>query len=341
MHWKNSAIIFVLVVFFAFMVILRVQSPAQNQERGQSAVDLIKKTLAVSGTVTAKEYLVKILKNKELYIFEENGLISLGVEYLEAGSPHLAVVVFEIAAEAFPESLTAQRFLAHSLYLAGDEERSIKEQAKMNNIRGKAFLADFMEKNGDSLAATSEEVIDRCLEATGGKDAWEAVKTMVVVLSVQGTAGDQMRLERMYKRPCLFRQGLKGTKNYTTTDGTKFWRIQNGEWSEETNFHIRLASMDQWLLGYEAFGISYEFLGLDHIGGNPVYHLQRTFQDGFVEDLYFSASTHLLTEIKTDYIQSWPFMKSFMSQWNYREVDGIKIPFVFIRNLGAIEFLYG
>ena len=251
------------------------------------------------------------------------------------------MVVFEITTRAFPESLTAQRLLAHSLYLAGDKERSIREQAKMNDIRGKTFLADFMEKNGDSLAATSEEVIDRCLEATGGKDAWKAVKTMVVVLSVQGTAGDQMRLERMYKRPCLFRQGLEGTSNYTTTDGTMFWRVQNGKWSEDTNFHIRLASLDQWLLGYEAYGITYEFLGLDHIGGNPVYHLQRTFQDGFVEDLYFSATTHLLTEIKTDYIQSWPFMKSFMSQWNYRDVEGIKIPFVFIRNLGSIEPPHG
>jgi len=48
-----------------------------------------------------------------------------------------------------------------------------------------------------------------------------------------------------------------------------------------------------------------------------------------------------LTEIRSDYIQSWPFMKSFLTQWNYKEVEGIKIPFVFIRNVGSLEPPHG
>jgi hypothetical protein len=341
MHWKNSAMIFGLMAFFALLVSLRIQSPAQAQGERRPAVEVIRRALEDKGAVTGGEYLAGILSHRERFDFEEGGLMDLGMEYLEAAKPHLAAVVFEITSEIFPQSLNAMRLFAHALYISGNEERSLRELARMNDVRGKASVADFAAKSGDGIATTAEEVIDRCLEATGGREAWKSVKTMVVLLSIQGTNGEQMRLERMYKRPCFFRQGLEGTGNFTATDGNKFWRVRNGQWSEETNAHIRLASMDQWLTGYEDYGISYEFLGLDHVATSPVYHLQRTFRDGFVEDLYFSASTHLLTEIKTDYIQIYPFMKSYMSQWNYKDAGGVKIPWVFIRNLGPIEPPHG
>jgi hypothetical protein len=34
-------------------------------------------------------------------------------------------------------------------------------------------------------------------------------------------------------------------------------------------------------------------------------------------------------------------MKSFKSLWNYREVNGVKIPFVFMRNMGSLEPPHG
>ena len=82
-------------------------------------------------------------------------------------------------------------------------------------------------------------------------------------------------------------------------------------------------------------------MGFDYFNGSPVYHLRRTFRDRCVEDLYFSARTNLLTEIRSDYVQSMPFMKSFQSLWNYRDVDGVKIPFVFMRNMGPLEPPHG
>ena len=340
---RNTAVIFGLMVFFSLMVILRIQSPAQNQEQGQSAAELIKQSLEEKGVMTAKEEFIKIFNNKDLYVFEESEFLAVGNEYLKAGKPHMAAAVFAMTVEVFPSSLSALRLLGHSYYLSGDEERSLKAQAKMMAARGKVQLADFLEKNRNSLAKTAEEVIDRCLEATGGREAWKAVKTMVVVFSVQTTAGDQPRMVRMYKRPSFYRYGLEGSPNFTATDGTTLWRVRGGEWKEASNFHFHLpfVSMDKWLLDYEAAGISYEFMGFDYFNGSPVYHLRRTFRDRFVEDLYFSARTNLLTEIRSDYVQSMPFMKSFQSLWNYRDVDGVKIPFVFMRNMGPLEPPHG
>lgn len=291
--------------------------------------------------MTAREEFTKIFNNKDRYVFEESEFLDLGNEYLKAGKPHMAAAVFAITVEVFPSSLSALRLLGHSYYLSGDEERSLKAQVKMMAARGKVQLADFLKKNRDSLATTAEEVIDRCLEATGGREAWEAIKTMVVVFSLQSTGGDQPRMVRMYKHPSFFRQGLEGSSNFTATEGTTFWRVSGGEWKKISGFHSRLISMDRWLMDYEAAGISYEFMGFDYFNGSPIYHLRRIFRDGFVEDLYFSARTNLLTEIRSDYVQGMPFMKSFMSQWNYRDVEGIKIPFVFMRNMGALEPPHG
>jgi hypothetical protein len=100
--------------------------------------------------------------------------------------------------------------------------------------------------------------------------------------------------------------------------------------------YIRMASIENWFIDYPTKKVSYTFIGLEFIESSPVYHLRRTFWDGYQEDLFFSALTNLLTEIRSDYIQGQPFMKSYKSLWNYREVEGIKIPYVFIRNVGSL-----
>ena len=341
MAGKKRAIPFAVSALISLSVFLNTQVPSQDHEERPSAAALIKKSLDTKGAETARQIFARILKKRTEYVIEEPDLLSLGSDYLEAQKVSLAAVVFEMSVEAFPGSISALRLLAHSTYLLGDEEKSLRTQSRMMSARGKAELSDFLEKNRDSLASTAEDVIERCLEATGGKKAWQAVKTMVVVFSVQSTAGEQFRMERLYKRPNLYRQGLQGAADFISTDGTTCWRASGGEWKEVPNFHFALASMDRWLLDYEAAGISYAFKGFDHINGSPVYHLLRTYRNGFVEDLYFSAVTSLLTEIRSDYVQHQPFMKSFMSLWHYREVGGVKIPHVFIRNLGSLEPPHG
>ena len=211
----------------------------------------------------------------------------------------------------------------------------------MMPVRGKAVLADFLGKNRNSLASTAEGVIERRIEATGGRAAWEAVKTMVVVFSIQSTAGNQPRMERTYKRPFLFRQGLRGAPNFTATDGRMSWQVRNGEWKEIPGVFYNNGSIDSWLIDCRSMGISYEFIGFDHINRSPVYHLRRTFRDGFMEDFCFSAFSNLLTEIRSDYVQEQPYMKSSLSLWNYRDVNGVKIPFVFMRNTGSLDPPHG
>ena len=314
--------------------------PGLQDNQKASAAALIKKSIEEQGIEPARDIFAGMMKDKDRYVFDEREFQGLGMEYLKAGDAPKAVFVFEATVELFPQSFNAYRFLSHALYRSGDEETGKAVQKRMIDVRAGIMLKDYLDKNRDTLASTADEVIARSIDATGGRAAWEAVQTMVVTVSTQGSDGNPYRLERMYKRPAYFRQGIEGADSFAATDGRTFWRVQNGQWTVNENFHLRLVSMDNWLLGYKDYGIAYEFVGYHFING-PLYHLRRSFADGYVQDLYFSTVSNLITEEKGDYIQMLPFMKSFMSYWDYREVGGVKIPHVFIRNVGGLEPPHG
>jgi hypothetical protein len=317
---------------------------AQEKPEKESAVTVIERVLDEIGIDGAKAKFFLMKTQKETYTFKEAEFTALGDRLLKAGQSHEAASILEMAVEIFPHSPSIYRLLAVSFYAAGDIENSLKNIIKMRSIRDAAFLADFLKNNQEKQTATAEEVIERHIQAIGGREAWQAIKTMVVVFSIQSSGGEQTRIERMYKRPFFYRQGLEGSSRFRATDGESVWTVADKEWKkneENPEPYMRMTSMDNWFIDYSAKGISYSFIGLEYFNGSPVYHLRRIFWDGFQQDLFFSAVTNLLTEIKSDYVQDQPFMKSYLSLWNYREVKGIKIPFVFIRNVGSLEPPHG
>jgi len=328
-----------LAVMMAVFVALGVFAQEEAAKEKESAVTVIEQVLNERGVDAAKAKFFLLKTKKENYSFIEAEFTALGNKLLQAGRPQEAVAVLEMGAKLYPESTNVYWLMAVAHYAAGDAEKSLEDIAKMESIRDEATLADFLKTNEGKLAATAEEVIERHIEATGGREAWKAVKTMVLVFSVQSTRGLQTRLVRMYKRPHFYRQGLESGGQFTATDGESVWNVSDKGWRKvegDSNPYIRMASIDNWFIDYSTKKVSYTFIGLEFLESSPVYHLRRTFWDGFQQDLFFSAFTNLLTEIKSDYIQDQPFMKSYLSYWNYRDADGIKIPYVFIRNVGSL-----
>lgn len=331
-----------LVVLMAVFAALGVF--AQQESIKESAAAVIEQVLEEIGIDGARAKFFLLKTKKEDYSFIEAEFTALGNKLLQAGRSHEAASILEMASEVFPDSANVYRLTAVAHYAAGDAEKSLEVIVKMRSIRDEATLADFLKGNEGRLAETAEEVIERHIEATGGREAWKAVKTMVLVFSIQSSGGQQTRIARMYKRPNYFRQGLENGGRFTTTDGISVWSVSDKGWRKiggNSHPYIRMASIDNWLIDYPTKKVSYTFIGLEYFNGSPLYHLRRTFWDGFQEDLFFSAFTNLLTEIKSDYVQGQPFMKSYKSLWNYREVEGLKIPYIFIRNVGSLEPPHG
>ena len=332
-------VVFHLVVGAAVFASLGSFAQEKTPKQKESAAAVIEQVLNEKGIDAAQTKFLLLKAKKEGFSFVEAEFTALGIKLLKTDRPRDAVAVLEMAANCFPDSVNVHRFLAVSHYQAGDSERSLEVSAKMRSIQGEAAVTAFLKENEDKLATTAEEVIEKHIEATGGLEAWQAIETMVIVFSIQSTAGEQTRLVRMYKRPYYYRQGPENSDQFTATDGESVWSVKGDNWrdlGESGAPYIRFASIDNWLIDYAAKGVSYTLIGLEHLNGSPVYHLCRTFWDGFQQDLFFSATTNLLTENRSDYIQTLPFMKSYMSYWNYRDVERIKIPYVFIRNVGSL-----
>ncbi len=326
----------VMMAVAASFVIFAQEEAAREKASAAAVIEQVMEEIGIDGA-RAKFFLLKT--KKEDYSFIEAEFTALGNKLIQAERPQEAVAVLEMAAEIFPNSANVYRLMAVAHYAAGEAEQSLEVIAKMRSIRDEATLADFLKKNEGKLATTAEEVIERHIEATGSREAWKAIKTMVLVFSTQSTQGLQTKMIRMYKRPLFFRQGLESGGQFTSTDGESVWRVSDKGWRKaEGNVYpyIRMASIDNWFIDYPTKKASYTFIGLEFLESSPVYHLRRTFWDGYQEDLFFSAYTHFLTEVRSDYIQVMPFMKSFKSLWNYREVEGIKIPYIFIRNVGSL-----
>lgn len=308
----------------------------QGQQDRVSVAAEVEKALRDGGIEAAEAKFRELILQREDYSFDVNEFISLGRRLLQAGMPVEAVQILKLAAEEFEESWLLQQVLAQACFADGDEAGSIEHVRKMRDIRDRVYLADFVARNQGSLATTAEEVIQRHIEAIGGEEAWRSVNTMVVKFCAQG-GGYEFRMVRMYKRPHFYRQGMEGSDRFMATDGERIWSVGPDGWTQiEDNAYIRMGSPDSGFIDYQQSDISYEFIGLDTIDNAPVYHLKRTFSDGFEEDLFFSVESGLLIEILSEYIQGSPFMHSYMSYWHYRDVGGVKIPHVFIRNVGSL-----
>ncbi|MFC2096112.1 tetratricopeptide repeat protein [Bacteroidota bacterium] len=328
----NSSIKIITCILF-LSITLNLKS--QDQQEKESGVKLIENVLNNHGIDSAQSHFNLLKSDTTQYYFNDNEFINFCYKLLNSEREYEALRILEMAQEISPSSPNILIFLATAYFQNNNFEKSIATFKSRSDILAEFQLKKFIEDNKGALLNIADEVIKKNIEATGGEDAWRKIKTMTVTFSMQPDNGDHTEIVRLYKRPNLYRQGVKGSKSFNSTDGVNTWNFNGKEW-KESNTKYRTTSIDDYTLDYKEIGIYYEFIGLEVLNHNPVYHLARTFPNGYKQDLNFSAKTFLLQEIKSDYFESYPFMESYFSLWNYKDVFGVKIPHVFIRNVGSM-----
>lgn len=329
--------VYAFVIAFVFLAGSNLLSEQQDREVKQSAAAMLERAIGEHGIDGARARFRELLAGKDEYLFDASEFDELGKRLLDAGAAPEAVAVMEMAAELFPDEGSLLRRLAGAYFKAGEAESSLKTMHEVRSLEERAVLAEFLDRYRGDLAATAEEVIEKHIEAVGGREALEGVQTMVVKFSVNSTRGKFTTIVRSYKRPLFYRQEVLGSGGFIATDGVTVWRVTGDAWMEiEQDSYKRMASIDGYFIDFADRGITYDFAGVEILEGAPVYHLKRTFWDGYVQDLFFSVEYGYLTEIRSEYPDGDPVMLSYMSLWDYRDVGGIKIPHVFIRNVGQL-----
>jgi hypothetical protein len=96
--------------------------------------------------------------------------------------------------------------------------------------------------------------------------------------------------------------------------------MQSAAMKEESEF-------DSPLLDYQSKGVKIALVGKETIDGRDAYHLKVTTKDGAVRDYYLDTSTGLEFQVDGPIEQNGQRATLSVSLSDYRDVDGVKMPF--------------
>lgn len=302
-----------------------------------SAVTIVEEVLESSGIEAARTRFDEMLKARIEYEFDGNAFVALGKSLQSSGDFDQAEAVYAMTLAAFPEITWLHRRIAATRFAAGDVAGSLESMETMNTADDARSLEEYLAGDHPKLMQTAEEVIQAHLDATGGPDAWRAVETMEAAVGGYDSRGRLFRIIRQYKRPHKYRQHVEGSGRAMVTDGNRVWRVTDEGWSEIDDVAFTyMASAGGWFLDPEQPGVEYEMLGFEFFRDAPAYRLRRTYATGREEELIFSAEHGYLTEVYSPYPGDTPVMYSYASFWDYRPAGDVKVPYVFIRSVGAL-----
>ncbi len=213
----------------------------------------------------------------------------------------------------------------------------------------KAFSADgtlrYFDNYGNEIQAvvtkavaegvTAQSVLDKYIQAIGGKKAIEDIRTLVMVSSTE-MQGTPIRITQKLASPGKFRMAIEAMgmvvqkivlnqdKGYMEAQGQK----QDLTEDQVTVFQ-RQADM-QADLHPDQYGLSYHLLGTEAVDGKDAYVLEELSKDGRKSTRYYDVASGLLVKS----INEGEMMGQKMVQTNiygdYREVKngkGFKVPF--------------
>ena len=197
---------------------------------------------------------------------------------------------------------------------------------------------------GVSSAMDAKELIEKNIEAMGGLDKIQAVKTMTATGKALAQ-GMEFPFEMKQARPNFLRLDVTvmGMQMVQAYDGEKGWAINPMMGSqdpqpmgdlENKSFKMQ-ADMDGPLINYEEKGYTVEYIGEAEVEGTPVYQLRLDTHMDIVIDMFFDQEYFLV--IKQSSTINWEekIIESDTYMSDFQEIgDGIIMPFAVETRMG-------
>ena len=163
-----------------------------------------------------------------------------------------------------------------------------------------------------SSAMDAKELIEKSIEASGGLEKIQAVKTMTATGKAL-TQGMEFPFEMKQSRPNRMRLDvtIMGMQMVQAYDGESGWAINPMAGSQDPqpmgemeNKSFKMQSdMDGLLVGYEEKGYTAEYIGEADVEGTPVYQLRMDTHQDIVLDLFIDQEYFLV--IKQSSTTTW------------------------------------
>ena len=190
----------------------------------------------------------------------------------------------------------------------------------------------------DSLGLTAYEVIEKYLEAIGGRDLFAEVEDRTTIM--RGTAmGQNLTILVKQKIPAKLYQEIKvgEMKQNVYFDGERGMMVigdNNIEIEKKELEKLKVEATMNLLLDPESYGLKISLAGIEQVDSIDCYIVKMVLPSGLRWQQYYSIEAGFkIKEIKELHTEQGLFeQESFYS--DYRKVDELKFPFKIVQNIG-------
>ncbi len=189
---------------------------------------------------------------------------------------------------------------------------------------------------GGDESLEADRVVEKYLAAVGGREALSSIedRTLTAKLMVMGMTGT---MEWHEKVPNKMHQTVDMViaRVETWFDGERGYRIDPmlgaGPYSDEDVEEAKQNYVVAPLLSYKQRGWTARYLGEEPVGDQRAYVVEFTDEKGKVSTYYFDTSSYYLVKLVSPLPAREGPGNQELSFSDYREVDGVKFPYMMTR----------
>lgn len=187
-------------------------------------------------------------------------------------------------------------------------------------------------KSGTEDLPSGEEILDRYVKATGGMEAYEALKNRVSrgTLDVMGIKGSITTYEAMPNRSLTVMELPGFGEDKSGTVDQIAWELSTMNGARLCEGEERESSLRMAALAQEAFWRNHfekaECAGKERVGAQVCYKVIMTPAKGGSETWFFDTETHLLSKTEAAVHTSMGVMSMEFFFDDYRKVGGLLVP---------------
>jgi hypothetical protein len=193
---------------------------------------------------------------------------------------------------------------------------------------------------------TVDQVIGKNLEAKGGAEKWQGIKSVKMTGTMTTAQGAEMPLTVYAMRPNFNRQEITmpAGKAIQAFDGTSSWIVNPmlGIDSPQpvpgpaAEIAKNSADFDGGLINYKSKGNTIELVGKEKLVEKDVYHLKVTTKGGAVQHYLLDADSGIELKMSAEVDVGGGQKQTFTTEMsNYKKVDGVLIPHTVTQTAGG------
>lgn len=196
----------------------------------------------------------------------------------------------------------------------------------------------------DASLPDGRQLVEKYIEATGGRQIREKLTSRVVESSVKVPAANLSGTSTSYTQgdKVLVLVDLEGVGSERRgTDGLVYWEISTNTGprifeDKELDFWKRAFRLDSDL-ELDRFYESIETTGVADVDGKPAYKVVFTTHNGATETRYYDQQSGLIVKVEQVVPTLMGPLPVSSVQSDYRDVSGIKMPFKIVETLAGAQ----